>query len=219
MIKALICDLDNTLFPTRAIPRSVLQPVLDAVRAANGAGSLIPSTTLEEALDACWDLSFDEVARRYALPEPLCRAWSASMERLEAPARLEGYCDLAVLWTLPLRLFLVTTGYRQFQESKIAALGIAHRFDAIYIDALGPERLGKEELFRRLLAEHRLAAGEVAVLGDRADSEIAAGLRLGFRTIQIVRERSVSSASAHYRIGTLTELPGVLESIRTETHQ
>jgi FMN phosphatase YigB (HAD superfamily) len=215
MITTLICDLDNTLFPTRAIPRSVVQPALDAVRAANRNGSHMLGARLEEALEACWDLSFDEVARRYALPDPLCRAWAESAERLEANGPLELYPDAAVLWTLPLRRFLVTTGYRRFQESKIAALGIAHRFEGIYIDALGDGRLGKEALFRRLMAEHRLTHGEVAVLGDNAESEIAAGHRLGLRTVQVVRERSVSSPSAHFRISSLTELPAVLESIRT----
>ena len=219
MIKALICDLDNTLFPTRSIARSVVEPALDAVRAANRNGSPVPDARLEEALEACWELSFDEVARRYGLPDPLCRAWSEAVERLEAAGPLELYSDAAVVWTLPLRLFLVTTGYRHFQESKIAALDIARRFEAIYIDALGDGQVGKEALFRRLMAEHRLTRGEVAVLGDNADSEIAAGLRLGLPTIHIVRGRSVSSAAAHYRIGSLAELPGVLESIRGQTRQ
>jgi FMN phosphatase YigB (HAD superfamily) len=218
VIKALICDLDHTLFPTRSIPRSVVQPALDAVRAANRNGSHVSDAWLEEALEACWDLSFDEVARRYALPDPLCQAWADSAERLEANGPLELYPDAAVLWTLPLRRFLVTTGYRRFQESKIAALDIARRFEGIYIDALGDGRLGKEALFRRLMAEHRLVTHEVAVLGDNAESEIAAGHRLGLWTIQIVRERAVSSPSAHFRIDSLTELPTVLESIRTETH-
>jgi FMN phosphatase YigB (HAD superfamily) len=212
VIRALICDLDNTLFPARAIPRSVLQPALDAVRAVNRAGSLIPEDRLENALNACWELSFDEVARRYALPDQLCRAWSESAEQLEAPAQLELYADTSVLWKLSVELFLVTTGYRRFQESKIAALDIAHRFDAIYIDALGTDQPGKEALFRRLVAEHHLAAGEVAVLGDNADSEIAAGFRLGLWTIQIVRERAVSSPAVHFRIASLSELPAVLET-------
>ncbi len=214
MIRALICDLDNTLFPTRAIPRSVLQPALDAVRAVNRAGSHVPESRLEEALEDCWDLSFDEVAQRYALPAPLCQAWAKSAERLEANGPLELYPDAAVLWTLPLRRFLVTTGYRRFQESKIAALDIAHRFEGICIDALGDGRVGKEALFRQLMVEHRLASHEVAVLGDNAESELAAGHRLGLWTVQIVRERAVSSPSAHFRIDSLTELPAVLESIR-----
>lgn len=217
MLKSLICDLDNTLFPTRAISRSVLQPALDAVRAANLQGSHVPDTRLEEALEACWDLSFDEVARRYGLPDPLCQVWAEAAERLEAKSPLELYPDSAVLWTLPLQRFLVTTGYRRFQESKIAALHIQHRFDGIYIDALGDGRLGKEALFRQLMAEHGLAPHEVAVLGDNAESEIAAGHRLGLWTIQIVRERAVSSSSAHFWIDSLTQLPAVLERIRTAT--
>jgi FMN phosphatase YigB (HAD superfamily) len=217
VIRALICDLDNTLFPARSVPRTTLQPALDAVRAINRAASLVPAARLEEAFEACWELSFDQVAVRYALPDALCRAWAAAAEQLEITERLQPYPDVAVLWTLPLRLFLVTTGYRRFQESKIAGLALNRRFEAIYLDALDePGRAGKEVLFRRVLAERQLAAREVAVLGDSAHSEIAAGSRLGLWTIQILREKVVPDSSAHWRIRSLGELPPVLAQISRE---
>jgi hypothetical protein len=101
MIRALICDLDNTLFSARTVPRRTVQPVLEAVRAANQGGTMISAARLEEALEACWDRSFDEVARLYALPESLCRAWDAAAEQLEVTELLELYPDTAVLWSLP----------------------------------------------------------------------------------------------------------------------
>jgi putative hydrolase of the HAD superfamily len=216
MIRALIADLDNTLYPARSVPRCTVLPVLEAVRAANRAGSLIPEDRLEEALDACWDHSFDQVARLYALPEPLRRAWALAVARIEVTEPLEAYPDVAMLWTLPLRLFLVTTGYRRFQESKIASLALLERFEAIYYDALEESsRAGKEELFRRLLAERQLEPMEVVVLGDSEESEIAAGLRLGLWTIQVLRERVRPAPTAHWRIQSLTELPELLSQIET----
>lgn len=217
VIRALICDLDNTLFAARTVPRTTVQPAIEAVRAANRAGPMIPEARLGEALEACWDRSFDEVARLYALPEALCRAWEAAAEQLEVTEQLELYPDVAVLWSLPLRLFLVTTGYRRFQESKIRVLGLTSRFEAIYVDALGDSpRAGKETLFRRLLVERELAATEVAVLGDSADAELAAGAKIGLWTIQILREGVIPASSAHWRIQSLGELPHVLAGICTE---
>jgi FMN phosphatase YigB (HAD superfamily) len=216
VIRALIADLDNTLYPARSVPHAAVQPVLDAVRAANRAGSIISEDLMEEALDACWDRSFDEVARHYALPEPLCRAWALAAARIEVTEPLETYPDVGVLWTLPLRLFLVTTGYRRFQESKIAALALLERFEAIYFDALGESsRTGKEDLFRRLLTEHHLKPAEVVVLGDSEESEIAAGRRLGLWTIQVLRERVRPAPAAHWRIQSLTELPELLSELET----
>jgi len=214
MIRALICDLDNTLYSARSVPRPIVQPALDAVRAANRAGSIIPEGRLEEMLEACWERSFDEVARAYALPEPLCRAWSEAAGQLQITEPLQAYPDLSALWALPLRLFLVTTGYRRFQESKIAALDLLGRFEAIYIDPLGePTRTGKEKVFWQLLREHQLGPAEVVVLGDSAESEIAAGRQLGLWTIQIIRDRTLPASSAHWRIQSLLELPKVLDQI------
>ncbi len=216
MIRALITDLDNTLYPARSVPRCTVEPVLEAVRATNRAGSLIQEDRLEEALDACWDQSFDQVARLYSLPEPLRRAWALAAAQIEVSGPLETYPDVGVLWTLPLRLFLVTTGYRRFQESKIAALRLMERFEAIHFDALGESRrTGKEELFRRLLTEHQLAPAEVVVLGDSEESEITAGRRLGLWTIQVLRERVRPALTAHWRIRSLTELPDLLSQIET----
>ena len=191
-----------------------MQPVLDAVRAANAVGDFLPQTRLDDALEACWDLSFDEVARLYALPEPLCRAWATAAAKLEVTEPLDPYSDVNVLWTLPLRFFLVTTGYQRLQESKIGALGFRTRFEAVYVDALDESpRLGKEGLFRQVLTEHRLAATDVAVLGDSAESELAAGQRIGLWTIQILREGVPAAPNAHWRIRDLSELPAVLAQI------
>jgi putative hydrolase of the HAD superfamily len=211
VIRALICDLDNTLFPARSVPRAAVLPVLERVRAANRGGRGIPEARLEEALEACWDRPFDEVARLYDLPEPLRRAWQVAAEELEVTGPLQLYPDVDALWSLPLRLFLVTTGYRRFQESKISLLRLADRFEAIYIDALGvTPRSGKEALFQQILMERQLMVPETAVLGDSAEAELLAGKRLGLWTIQILREGVVAAGQANFRIHSLTQLPAVL---------
>ena len=217
MIRALICDLDNTLFPARSVPQPTVQPALDAVRAVNRATALLAEAQLERALEACWDHPFDEVARMYGLPERLCRVWNETAEQLEVTAPLQLYPDVALLWALPLRFFLVTTGYRRLQESKIAVLGLAARFEAVYVDALGePLRAGKEALFRQLLAEHRLAAAQVAVLGDNPESELAAGQRLGLWTIQILRQGRPPAPNVASHIRDLSELAAVLSRFLPE---
>ncbi|MBK6428638.1 MAG: hypothetical protein IPF82_21330 [Blastocatellia bacterium] len=49
-------------------------------------------------------------------------------------------------------LFLVTTGFRDFQESKVDALGIRERFVEVIVDDIdGHVRLGKFRIFGELL--------------------------------------------------------------------
>jgi HAD superfamily hydrolase (TIGR01549 family) len=90
--------------------------------------------------------------------------------------------DLAVLKELPLQRFLVTSGFRRLQESKVRALGFADWFAGIYSDALDePNRRGKHGIFQDILSAHGLGPDEVLVVGDNPDSEIEAGNRLGMK--------------------------------------
>ena len=64
-----------------------------------------------------------------------------------------------------MRRFLVTSGFRQLQESKVRTLGFANRFAGIYIDALDePNRRGKHGFFQDILSA-RIACGPTKCSG------------------------------------------------------
>jgi putative hydrolase of the HAD superfamily len=87
--------------------------------------------------------------------------------------------------------FLVTSGFRRLQESKVRALGIAHLFAEIHIDAIDePDRKGKLRIFETILDRNGLRPEEALVVGDNADSEIEAGNRLWIKTVQVLRPGS-----------------------------
>ena len=101
---------------------------------------------------------------------------------------MKGYPDLSVLRELTSDLYLVTSGFRRLQQSKIKALGFEQLFKGIFIDAVDePERKGKEGIFRSIMDAAGLSPEEVIVVGDNPDSEIEVGNRLGIRTVQILR--------------------------------
>ena len=184
----------------------------DAVLAANLGPDAIDDGALRAALDECRRRSFDEVAAEYGLPERIRRALFAASADLAVTVPLEPYADLDALAELRLRRFLVTTGPRRFQESKIAALDIDSLFDAVYIDALDdPRREGKERIFQKILTDYDLLAAHVAVVGDSERSEIAAGNRLGMITIQVLRRRVEPTDHAGVQIRSLWQLEEVLE--------
>jgi FMN phosphatase YigB (HAD superfamily) len=211
VIRALICDLDDTLFPARTIPRVVVQPVFDAVVAANRGPAAMDARTLERALAAAWTQPFDEVAAEFGLPRQLQRAWSRANASLQLTDRLTPYSDVDALRRLALRRYLVTTGYERFQRSKVVALGMESDFEAVYVDALDipHRRPGKQRLFQLILTTHGFAPSEVAVVGD-GPSEIRGGNALGLATIQILHEGVTKLSEAQYHISTFVELPAVL---------
>ncbi len=61
--------------------------------------------------------------------------------------------------------FLVTSGFRRLQETKVRALGFADWFAGIYIDALDePNRRGKHGFFQDILSAHGLRPEAVLVV-------------------------------------------------------
>jgi len=209
MIRAIIFDLDNCLSAADEVGRGLLEPVFDAIRRANK--GTLPGEALARAFEDCWRHPLDWVAREYGFTgEMLAAGWEVAA-RTEVEAPMRGYPDLGALAELPAMLFLVTSGFRRLQDSKIRALGFESLFKAIHVDALDEaDRQGKEGLFREILKTYRLAPEEVLIVGDNPDSEIEAGNRLGMRTVQILRPGVPRGDNATHYIHSLAELKGLL---------
>lgn len=133
--------------------------------------------------------------------------WTA-YSQLQVTGPILGYEDINVLPELPVMRFLVTTGFRLFQESKIRALGIGPLFVDILIDDVeAPEQQrGKQAHFADILDSYRLAPTEVMVVGDNAESEIVAGNNLGLTTVQILRPGVPRGTNAGFYVEDLREL-------------
>jgi putative hydrolase of the HAD superfamily len=209
MIKAIIFDLDSCLSAADEVGRQLFDPAFAAIRAANHGD--VPESDLEAAFDECWRVAFDAVADKYDFTEAMRSAGWREFCRIEVRTPMRGYGDLAALNDLPVQKFLVTSGFRRLQESKVRALAFAEWFTAIHIDAIDePNRRGKKALFEEILATHSLGHDEVLVVGDNAESEITAGNELGMRTIQILRRGVPRSERASLHISGLAELSGFL---------
>lgn len=205
MIRAAIFDLDNSLSPADQAGRDLFEPVFDAIRRENRGA--LSKEVLERAFSDCWVYPLDVVAKKHGFSkEMLAAGWEASAS-LEVGAPMHGYQDLGVLAEIAVMRFLVTSGFRRLQESKIKALGFERLFTAIYIDAIDePDRKGKQAIFGEILDTYRLVPSEVLVVGDDPDSEIEAGNQLGMRTVQILREGVSRGSNATYYIHYLSEL-------------
>jgi FMN phosphatase YigB (HAD superfamily) len=213
MIKAIIFDLDNCLAASDEPGRQLLAPTFNALRRANH--GTLSGQTLERALAACWGHSLDAVARKYGFSDDMLTAGWAENSRAEVNVPMRGYPDLGVIRELPAKLFLVTSGFRRLQESKVRALGVESLFERVYIDAIDePDRKGKEGIFAEILRTRALDAKEVLVVGDDADSEIAAGNRLGIPTVQIQRAGVSRAQNAIHHIVSLAELNDVMQEYR-----
>jgi putative hydrolase of the HAD superfamily len=209
VIKAVIFDLDSCLSPADESGRQLFQPAFDAIMRANhGSHS---ETVLQHAFEDMWRLPFDFVARKYTFtPEMVAAGWN-ELRQVEVTTPMSGYGDLSALKELHVALFLVTSGFRRLQESKIRALGIRPLFTTIFVDAIDePDHLGKERLIEEILRSNNLAPREVLIVGDNPDSELAVGHRLGIPTAQTLRPGVPHCATATHHIRSLYELKAIV---------
>ena len=208
---AIIFDLDNCLAPATAVGEALFAPAFDAVRAVNR--GLLEPDRLEDALADCWVHSFDWVARTHGFSDEMFEAGWNAMRGLEVDGSMAGYADIAMLSQLEARRFLVTSGFRRLQSSKVRALGIERLFERVAIDAIDePDRIGKQAIFEQILADSGLSPLEVIVVGDNSESEIAAGNRLGIMTIQTLRSGVAFSPQASGHIDSIAGLKLLLQA-------
>jgi putative hydrolase of the HAD superfamily len=209
MIKALIFDLDNCLAPATEVGEALYAPAFDAIREANH--GLLSAASLTAAFRDCWMHPLDWVAAKHGFSEAMLAAGWHVFATLEVTQPMHGYGDLEILPTLSAERFLVTSGFRRLQQSKIRALGLEPCFTAIAVDAIDePNRLGKQQLFERILNTYHWQPKEVLVVGDNPEAEIAAGNRLGIQTVQTLRAGVPRADNATFYIHTLAELPELL---------
>jgi putative hydrolase of the HAD superfamily len=211
VIAAVIFDLDNCLAAADEPGRALLEPMFAAIRRTNDGA--LSAAALERAFEDCWRLPLDAVAEKHGFsPVMLAAGWAAGC-RIRVETRMTGYSDLGALGALTVKLFLVTSGFRALQESKIDALDLRSRFDAVYVDAIDEaDRKRKDGIFRDILERYGLEPERVLVVGDNPESEIAAGNRLGMRTVQILRPGIARGAKATHYIHGLSELRAIIEA-------
>ena len=210
-MRALIFDLDNCLARSDEPGRELLEPVFRAVRETNR--GRLSEEELQAAFDECWVRAFDAVAREHGFSDEMREAGWREFARVEVTVPMRGYGDLDLLPELGDRRFLVTSGFRRLQESKVRALGVADVFDEVVIDALDePGRRGKERVFTDLLGRHRLDPGDVVVVGDDPGSELASARQLGLRAVQTVRP-GIEPAPDLDHVRNLRELKALLTQL------
>ena len=204
-IRAVIFDLDNCLAAADEAGEELFKPAFDAIRAANK--GRLSEEELSAAFADCWRHALDHVARKHGFSDEMYRAGFEVFRRIEVKQPLRGYADLPLIRTLPWKRILVTSGFRRLQESKIEALGIRDAFDEVHVHAIDEAHSpGKKQTFEEILSRHGWRPEEVLVVGDNAESEIAAGNELGMPTVQTLRPGVPRAAAAGRHVRSLDEL-------------
>ena len=179
MIKALIFDFDNTLFPTRTITDEVFEGVYALMQDYRGS---ISDEKLEAIKKELAGTAFQKVADQFGLPEELRKRSVELLNETTYHKPIKLFKDYALVKSISLPKFLVTFGFMKLQQSKIDSAGLRQDFKEVIVVDPEISRETKRDVFVRLMHKYSYKADELVAVGDDPESEIGAARDLGIKT-------------------------------------
>jgi putative hydrolase of the HAD superfamily len=176
--KAIILDLDNTIYPVSAIGDKLFQSLFSLIKKSGAYQG-----NLEEIKRRIMRQPFQVVANDFSFGEQLVSDCLQLLSELTYEDKMEPFEGYEILRDLPCKKYLVTTGFTKLQHSKIKQLDISKDFEIIFVVDPNQSGLTKKDIFQKILADHQYKPEDVLVVGDDLHSEIKAAKELGIGTV------------------------------------
>lgn len=176
--KAIILDLDNTIFPVPSIGHKLFAPLFELIEQEGS-----HKDDLEKIKDEVMRRPFQQVAKDHHFNEALTSKCVAVLKELAYKDIIEPFEDYAIVKHWPVDKFLVTTGFVKMQQSKVDRLGLGADFKEIHIVDPATTNKTKKDVFADIIQRHGYSKEEVLVVGDDPNSEIKAAHELGIDAV------------------------------------
>ena len=190
--RALIFDLDDTIYPTKAVVDEMYKSLFLLLQPQLG------DEVLKNIREDILTTPFHTVADRYALPKALKEQGIDLCRNLGYDGPMKPFADYELTKASSADRFLVTAGYTKLQKAKIRQLGIEQEFREIFIPDPYTSELTKTDVFKQNLDKYHYDPAEVLVIGDNPETEIAAAKELGIESYLYDYQCKYSPALADY---------------------
>jgi putative hydrolase of the HAD superfamily len=171
--KAIIIDLDNTIYPVSSIGDKLFKTLFSIIYESGEY-----SGDFDKIKPEIMRRPFQFVADEFLFSESLKSVGISHLSELTYEDKMQPFEDYYFLETIPCKKFLVTTGFPKMQKSKIKQLGIEDDFEEIFIIDPGKSDITKKDIFNKILTDNKYKVDEILVVGDDLDSEIKAAKEL-----------------------------------------
>jgi putative hydrolase of the HAD superfamily len=195
MKRALILDLDNTIYPVSSIADNLFAQFFELLEQHP---DLDPSI-IHNAKIEITRRPFQHVADDFNFSPSLKNKGVELLKTISYNEPMQPYPDYAHIRKIELDKFLVTTGFTNLQNSKVKQLGLTGDFKEIHI--IDPEisTKTKQDVFKELMDKYGYAPADLLVIGDDPLSEIQAARSLNIETFLYDPNNKHPDAVSTYR--------------------
>jgi len=207
MKRALILDLDNTIYPVSSIAENLFGQLFKLID--ESAGNL-NYEDLQHAKEELTRRPYQSVADKYNFGDELKNMGISILREFTYNLPMQPFEEYHHIKSTPLTKFLVTTGFSKLQWSKVKMLGIEADFAEVHIVDPEVSKQTKKDVFADILKRHHYNADEVLVIGDDPESEIKAATELGIETFLFDPENKHQNALVTHKSPKLRDVISIL---------
>jgi len=202
MKKALILDLDNTIYPVSSIEGNLFGELFELIDSSGHLDNQVKLNAKAELTQRPYQL----VADKYNFGDPLTGKGNNLLNEITYYLPMQPFAEYEYIKLAPITKFLVTTGFTKLQWSKVKMLGIEQDFLEIHIVDPGLSTQTKKDVFAGILKKYNFIADDVLVIGDDPESEIKAATELGIETFLFDPGNMYPEAKITYRSVSLKDV-------------
>jgi len=207
MKKAIILDLDNTIYPVSSIADHLFNELFDFLD-QHIAGEGIEH--INKAKEDLKRIPYQKVADKYQFSELVKNKGLELLNNIKYNRPMQPFDDYKQIREVKITKFLVTTGFTKLQWSKVKMLNIEADFEAIHIVDPELSPLTKKDIFASILEKYDYKTQDVLIIGDDPESEIKAASDLGIDTFLYDPENKHPNARVTYRSQNLKDAAAIV---------
>lgn len=211
MKRALILDLDNTIYPVSSIADNLFAALFKTLDQYSDRMNSVDRDRVSKIKDEMTRRPFQHIADEFELDEDLRNKMTNTLKGMTYDLPMQAFEDYEHVRSIKLDKFLVTTGFAKLQMSKIKMLGIEQDFKSIHV--VDPEKSNqtKKEVFAMIMEKHDYSREELLVIGDDPGSEIKAAKALGIDTVLYDPDNKYPDAEVTHRIENFSQVINILD--------
>ncbi|WP_428329312.1 HAD family hydrolase [Mucilaginibacter sp.] len=201
MKRALILDLDNTIYPVSSIADNLFDQLFNLLDQS----AEITELNITAVKDELTRRPYHLVADKFNFSKELKDQGISFLKNITYDLPMQPFEDYQHIQLAQTDKFLVTTGFSKLQWSKVKMLNIEADFKEIHIVDPEISAQTKKDVFAAIMERYNYSVEEVLVIGDDPESEIKAAAELGIETFLFDPHNKHADAVFSFRSGALRD--------------